>query len=1508
MVDIQQNRLKLNLNGEMKLNQKRGIENKQKPDNVAFTGHQLKINDKGNKEFHFYLPVASDKKENAKLVVKLAEELANGQYKIIKDVDSKELTKDGGLKSWAVDVKETFGKEEKSANNNKLRLLYKFEVDNNEVLDKTLSTNVDGQDFNVATLHTRAVIETPHSMYHLMPDNFNPKFATYTKANAEKVNAGSGLYIRNSNGTFLKVADENVANLKGKDTQFYVRNESNPKIDNKENYIDYAVRQHYFNKFGGTLKGISEKLDYLKDFGVSRILSTPVFGQDQISNHGYWTTNPYQITQTVGTHNSFMDINKQLYTKGMAWVADGAFVNEGWEGIHINNITKWGDKSPFFHWFETFDFPMHPLKAGLLPENDEAYKNCAIKVINSPIDIKLNSKGEYEDKKGEANKSYDPTKPTYIQLLDRRFATKEQMQSNEPIRKYDNMAPVNPATGEAIDPNEVKTWKDGVQPVLMEVPASEVKEKFTKEDGLVSILRSVLDLIPGDIGTLIFGKPKVTQPSLEKLKQWQDAHLEIQQADKSGGTTLWVGNKDIHKLRFMLPNDKTAELSKKVGLDTLNKSTAQVQDYILQVGKYWTDEVDKTITQYTADKIGEKLSNDADYKAAEAIQTPDKKAEAKAKATLKVIKSMADDKTLPAKLNTQLNEAMLVNFFKDEYNLKLPKAENITDGLMSYPLDAIEFPREICGILSTPFIKKLANDHDETSKSRYQISTNPELMKTRSPIYKKMDKVYSEDMKNRTLKILNQLPKETLDKLIDPKTKDIKDTDEAKMAFRIIAGDISKYITVKALTNHKLGFDEKNPDKGIDLTHDGSKFLSADIDAQKPVDNPYKGLHDDFYKYTKLITTTPESEADSLVDALKTGINNDSRFGDSQDFAKYLEAKLKNVMDKDVLPLAKLCVDRSESGLEWRIDAAKDVADMDSKIEGKSKLEDLAVGTAKFWKKFNETVRDINPRAYTIGEVTDYGGKEEKQLIEDTGFTTQSNYRYFYGTPALYAGGKHENEGPTIGNLKAKFDNPSDTGYPGFLHSGPQDNVNFSHVFQSNHDASRVLTKLVFNSIVDPDDKSDYKDKLTGDQEHDNIMKMRNQICRSFDDVIKTSKVLNHSEDFIALNDNEKKLLKDSIVKIANEYSGYDKDDIVVERGTEQEKINKVAMQNNFASRGIGHNFDDIMKKLKTENPDLYKKIEPKLYELKNEVSQNFLAPALSKYLTMLPLVVALPGSPTMYQGDELGELGLESQGKNMYLSNRNPIPWDKMNGDNKVNFIADFQRKVQDIYSLRQKPELSPLVNGSTIPMKYDGDNNDNQNKLGFSLNVLYRYNQERDVIAVLNRNGLGAKRSESEVKSYKVEGGLVLNDEKNDAFRGWGTSYEKKSNYVGLTNDTTYIPIIIDKDGNQISYNKKDIQDNITNKKIANLPEGITLTSSDAEIDRVINNMKFKTVKEGNTYKLVPANGNKDFSVDGSAMYFYRENTFQEEADKKEKNKISFTGKYGSLKPGMKNVNISG
>ena len=117
------------------------------------------------------------------------------------------------------------------------------------------------------------------------------------------------------------------------------------------------VRNNDF--FGGNLKGIEEKLPYLKSLGVSNLYLMPIV--ESAENHGYSTANYEKVNPLLGDWDDFESLAKKAHQMGIHILLDGVFSHTGSESIYFNKSGKYpslgayqSTESPYFSWY-TFD-------------------------------------------------------------------------------------------------------------------------------------------------------------------------------------------------------------------------------------------------------------------------------------------------------------------------------------------------------------------------------------------------------------------------------------------------------------------------------------------------------------------------------------------------------------------------------------------------------------------------------------------------------------------------------------------------------------------------------------------------------------------------------------------------------------------------------------------------------------------------------------------------------------------------------------------------------------------------------------------------------------------------------------------------------------------------------------------------------------------------------------------------------------------------------------------------
>jgi hypothetical protein len=108
--------------------------------------------------------------------------------------------------------------------------------------------------------------------------------------------------------------------------------------------------------FGGDLAGITDKLDYLQDLGVTAIYLNPIFMAR--SNHRYDTADFKQIDSTLGTLEDFQTLVAEADKRGMVLILDGVFNHMSSDSPAFDRYGRYGEdgaceslESPFRLWF-----------------------------------------------------------------------------------------------------------------------------------------------------------------------------------------------------------------------------------------------------------------------------------------------------------------------------------------------------------------------------------------------------------------------------------------------------------------------------------------------------------------------------------------------------------------------------------------------------------------------------------------------------------------------------------------------------------------------------------------------------------------------------------------------------------------------------------------------------------------------------------------------------------------------------------------------------------------------------------------------------------------------------------------------------------------------------------------------------------------------------------------------------------------------------------------------------
>lgn len=114
--------------------------------------------------------------------------------------------------------------------------------------------------------------------------------------------------------------------------------------------------------FQGDIKGITEKLPYLSELGVTCLYLNPIFEAN--SNHRYDTADYERIDPLLGDEADFIDLCQKADKLGISVILDGVFSHTGDDSKYFNKYGRYNsvgayqsDESPYYKWYKFIDYP-----------------------------------------------------------------------------------------------------------------------------------------------------------------------------------------------------------------------------------------------------------------------------------------------------------------------------------------------------------------------------------------------------------------------------------------------------------------------------------------------------------------------------------------------------------------------------------------------------------------------------------------------------------------------------------------------------------------------------------------------------------------------------------------------------------------------------------------------------------------------------------------------------------------------------------------------------------------------------------------------------------------------------------------------------------------------------------------------------------------------------------------------------------------------------------------------
>ena len=120
----------------------------------------------------------------------------------------------------------------------------------------------------------------------------------------------------------------------------------------------YKTPMDAFTDLKGNLKGITARLDYLRDLGVDVLYMTPIFHSK--STHKYDTIDYYAIDPSFGTTEDLIELVDAAHAKGLRVVLDGVFNHSAPEFFAFRDLEENWENTPYRNWYYTKGKPKRP--------------------------------------------------------------------------------------------------------------------------------------------------------------------------------------------------------------------------------------------------------------------------------------------------------------------------------------------------------------------------------------------------------------------------------------------------------------------------------------------------------------------------------------------------------------------------------------------------------------------------------------------------------------------------------------------------------------------------------------------------------------------------------------------------------------------------------------------------------------------------------------------------------------------------------------------------------------------------------------------------------------------------------------------------------------------------------------------------------------------------------------------------------------------------------------------
>ncbi len=449
--------------------------------------------------------------------------------------------------------------------------------------------------------------------------------------------------------------------------------------------------------------------------------------------------------------------------------------------------------------------------------------------------------------------------------------------------------------------------------------------------------------------------------------------------------------------------------------------------------------------------------------------------------------------------------------------------------------------------------------------------------------------------------------------------------------------------------------------------------------------------------------STPADEREQVVKYINKGLDktlDDIYF--KQDLILKAKEALNHVSLED-FRVADSLILQAKGGLNWRFDAAKDIGDLDAvRSQNGVSFNDVwngKGGVKEFWGEFIKNVKDYNPSAYIISEITNlwefYSDNPEKaqfditgmdpdeleqHFLAETGSTTSSNYSTYFNNLSAFVGVDPENgynRAGSAGNINALKSNVDQ-----FIDKNQANAIILSHSFTNNHDKPTILHTLPLDmQLFLFNDKTGFKEDAPLSEAPQEYKDLATKITGGRDDYAWISAKAIAVADAMLKAINEANLSEDDKVKL--------REAVKYLANGQKDKNSEYSLKraNAYGYLPYEVTIKDLIRMAGVEDED-----GSKLQEIHYTMMKN----PMKMQEGLWEMMNAIPGIPTLYNGTEFAQTGYETPSKNMYLGNRNPILHEMKEKEG----YKQYYKKMNAISGLYKEPGMSATRNGYPVSL----------------------------------------------------------------------------------------------------------------------------------------------------------------------------------------------------------------